>query len=287
MLVFTTISELTAWRDGLADDITVALVPTMGALHEGHAQLIREASVSAHETIVTIFVNRIQFTNAADFEKYPKTFDHDLQLAETSGATVVFAPTEAEMSPLLEQNRLTAGVIGALWEGRDRPGHFDGVLTVVNQLFALARPHRARFGKKDRQQLCIISSWAKRVWPMISIDAGATVRDSDGLALSSRNRRLSQNARRTAACIPHSLREVQQAFRDGTVSVADLESVGRSVLSSECVLHYLTVVDPFTLEREETAAKASVVIVAATIDGVRLIDNVDFSEPLSLSATNV
>ena len=287
MLVFTTISEFTTWRDGLADDITVTLVPTMGALHEGHAELIREASLSAQETVVTIFVNRIQFTNAADFEKYPKTFDHDLQLAENSGATVLFAPTEAEMSPLLEQNRLQAGLIGTIWEGRDRPGHFDGVLTVVNQLFALARPRRARFGKKDRQQLCIISSWAVHYWPKISIDAGPTVRDSDGLALSSRNRRLSPRARRAAASIPRALRDVQQAFLDGSISVDDLESIGRSAITSECVLHYLTVVNPLTLKREVSATNESVVIIAATIEGVRLIDNVDLSEPLLLSATNV
>lgn len=287
MLVFTTVSEFTAWRDGLADDVTVALVPTMGALHEGHAQLIREASLSADETVVTIFVNRIQFTNASDFEQYPKTFDHDVQLAENSGATVIFTPLEAEMSPLLEQNRLTAGHIGTIWEGKDRPRHFDGVLTVVNQLFALTRPHQARFGKKDRQQMCIISSWAKRAWPTISIDAGATVRDDDGLALSSRNRRLSQGARRAATSIPKALRNVQRAYLDGTVSVAELESVGRASLSSECVLHYLTVVDPVTLERKETATQESIVIIAATLDGVRLIDNMDLSESLPASAVNV
>lgn len=278
MLVFTTINEFAAWRNGLADDITVAVVPTMGALHEGHAQLIREASLSAQETIVTIFVNRIQFTNASDFAMYPKTFEDDVQIAENAGATAVFAPLEAEMSPILERNRLTAGHIGKIWEGKDRPGHFDGVLTVVNQLFALTRPHHARFGKKDRQQLCIISSWARRAWPTISIDAGATVRDDDDLALSSRNRRLSLNARRAAASIPHALRNVQRAYLDGSDSVTKLESVGRASLSSECVLHYLTVVDPLTLERQETATDGSIVIIAATIDGVRLIDNVDLSE---------
>jgi pantoate--beta-alanine ligase len=128
--------------------------------------------------------------------------------------------------------------------------------------------------------LCIISSWARRAWPTISIDAGATVRDDDGLALSSRNRRLSLSARRAAASIPHALRNVQRTYLDGSDSVTKLESVGRASLSSECVLHYLTVVDPLTLERQETATKESVVIIAATIDGVRLIDNVDLSESI-------
>ena len=124
----------------------------MGALHEGHAQLIRDASITADETIVTIFVNKIQFTNQSDYDKYPRTTGSDLRIAEESGATVVLIPSDDDMTPLLSGNTISAGSIGQLWEGVDRPGHFDGVLTVVNQLFRLTNPHRGRFGEKDRQQ---------------------------------------------------------------------------------------------------------------------------------------
>ena len=247
----------------------------MGALHQGHAQLIRDASTMADETIVTIFVNKIQFTNQSDYDKYPRTTESDLRIAEESGATVVLIPSDDDMTPLLSGNSISAGTIGQLWEGVDRPGHFDGVLTVVNQLFRLTNPHRARFGEKDRQQLIIITEWARTAWPAITIDRGSTVRDADGLALSSRNRRLSSTARVAALTLSRALRAMKDAVTNGATGSREIEAKGRAVLSTNCDVHYLTIVDGRTLQPQETVDQDSVALIAATVDGVRLIDNVD------------
>ena len=275
MLVFHELSEFTAWRNGLGPTSTVGLVPTMGALHSGHASLIRDCASSVDETVVSIFVNKIQFTNQSDFTHYPRTLEADLQLAKDSGATAVLVPSDDAMRPLLETHPLKAGPIGTMWEGRDRPGHFDGVLTVVNQLFALVRPTRARFGEKDRQQLVIITNWVQQSWPHVVIDRGPTVRDSDGLALSSRNVRLSVQGRSEATSIPHSLRTVVLAFSSGTTAATELMAIGRMHLSPKLDVHYLTVVDGASLLSVDFAEKGSVVLLAASIDGVRLLDNIE------------
>ena len=247
----------------------------MGALHEGHAQLIRDASTTAYETIVTIFVNKIQFTNQSDYDKYPRTTGSDLRIAEESGATVVLIPSDDDMTPLLSGNTISAGSIGQLWEGVDRPGHFDGVLTVVNQLFRLTNPHRARFGEKDRQQLIIITEWARTAWPAITIDRGSTVRDADGLALSSRNRRLSSTARVAALTLSRALFAMKDAVTAGVTGSREIEAKGRAVVSASCEVHYLAIVDGRTLQPQQTVDQHSVALIAATVDGVRLIDNVD------------
>ena len=247
----------------------------MGALHDGHAQLIREASSTADETIVTIFVNKIQFTNQTDYDKYPRTLDSDLHIAEGSGATVVLVPRDDEMTPLLSGNQISSGSMGRLWEGVDRPGHFDGVLTVVNQLFQLTNPHRARFGEKDRQQLIVITEWARTAWPRIAIDRGSTVRDGDGLALSSRNGRLSPTARIAALTLSRALFAMTDAVIAGATDAREIEARGRAVLSPTCDVHYLSIVDGRTLQPQEYVEKDSVALIAATVDGVRLIDNVE------------
>lgn len=275
MHVFHELSEFTAWRKGLGEASSVALVPTMGALHTGHASLICDAASTADATVVSIFVNKIQFTNQSDFTNYPRTLETDLRLAEDSGATAVLAPRDEAMRPLLEANPLKAGPIGHLWEGHDRPGHFDGVLTVVNQLFALVQPTRARFGEKDRQQLVIITKWAGQDWPRVVIDRGPTVRDSDGLALSSRNVRLTVHGRTEATSINRSLRTVAHAFSSGTTATKELTAIGRQELSSQLELHYLTVVDGTSLLSVDSAEKGSLVLVAASVDGVRLLDNIE------------
>ena len=273
MLVFRDITTFQEWRSSLPLSRTVALVPTMGALHDGHAKLIGQSADQTDEILVTIFVNRIQFTQESDFANYPRTLDDDLRVCNAAGATAVLVPDDSELAPLLAATPIAAGDLGARFEGVDRPGHFDGVLTVVNQLFALTRPHRARFGEKDRQQLLIISRWAEDAWPDVLIEPGRTVREMDGLALSSRNRRLGTAARLQAASLSASLRTIQKAFASGVSSSSDLEALGRRTIASQCEIHYLAIIDPTTLDQTTVATDDSIALVAASVDGVRLIDN--------------
>lgn len=275
--VISDIRQFREWRSTLNQTTSVALVPTMGALHEGHASLIRDAASTATETVVSIFVNRIQFNDAADYAKYPKTLDADLEIAAAAGSTVVFVPKEEEIGPLLQGAPMRAGAIGTLWEGADRPGHFDGVLTVVNQLFSIVQPSRARFGEKDRQQLTIITQWARKAWSGLVIDHGPTVRDEDGLALSSRNRRLSPSGRKEALSINRSLRAIATLHGSGIVDVGALLDHGRSLLSPKLDVHYLAIVDSETLNPIDEARFGSIVLIAASVDGVRLLDNLELS----------
>lgn len=277
MLVFDTIQEFRHWRSSLAPTTTIGLVPTMGALHEGHAALISDAVRSCDVTVVTIFVNKIQFNDPKDFERYPRTLEADLDIARRSGAAAVFVPQDEELASLLAGHRLHSGPIGDLWEGTDRPGHFDGVLTVVNQLFSIVEPTRARFGEKDRQQLVIITRWAKSAWPKVIIDRGRTVRAADGLALSSRNARLSETGRMHALTICAALEAIMSSYSSGTRSVDVLVSIGKSCLANDITLHYLALVDGQTLEPQESARPGCVVLIAATVDGVRLIDNCELT----------
>ena len=249
----------------------------MGALHEGHAELISDSVRSCDVTVVTIFVNKIQFNDPRDFERYPRTLEADLDIARRCGATAVVVPREEEIAPLLAGKRLSSGPMGEMWEGADRPGHFDGVLTVVNQLFSVVQPTRARFGEKDRQQLVIITQWAKTAWPNVVIDRGRTVREADGLALSSRNARLSRVARSHALTINRALDAILTSYSSGTQSADALCSIGRSCLSNDLTLHYLAVVDGQTLEPRETVIRGCVVLIAATVGDVRLIDNCEFN----------
>jgi pantoate--beta-alanine ligase len=277
VLIFHHLEEFRAWRRALSPATQVALVPTMGALHDGHCRLIADACLSATEVVVSIFVNKIQFTQQSDFDKYPRTLDSDLDLARRAGATVVVAPSDDEFAPYLASEPLIADSMGSLWEGADRPGHFDGVLTVVNQLFELVRPNRARFGEKDRQQLAIITEWAGKAWPDVVIDKGSTVRDSDGLALSSRNARLTASSRNEALSINRALAQVVATFSSGERSGSVLEATGRALVSSKLECHYFAVVDGRTLQRVERATPSSIALVAASIDGVRLVDNRELS----------
>jgi pantoate--beta-alanine ligase len=200
----TPIVDLVEWRrlrDGLGD-ATVGLVPTMGALHDGHLALIRRSAAENDVTVVSVFVNATQFNSAADLEGYPRTLAEDVRLAAAAGADHVLAPNDAAIYPDGYRYRVTEGEIAAVLEGMHRPGHFDGVLTVVLKLFNLVRPHRAYFGEKDYQQYLLVRGMAEALLLPVSVVPCPTVRDADGLALSSRNVRLSQAARAHAALLP-------------------------------------------------------------------------------------
>ncbi|WP_442893311.1 pantoate--beta-alanine ligase, partial [Aquipuribacter sp. SD81] len=207
-------ASLAAVRDGLPG--TVAVVMTMGALHEGHLALVRRARREADHVLVTVFVNPLQFGDAGDLAAYPRTLDADVEACAREGVDVVFAPDAHAVYPHGEPSvRVAAGPLGARWEGASRPGHFDGVLTVVTVLLHLVRPHVAVFGRKDRQQLALVRRAVGDLALDVRVVAEDTVREPDGLALSSRNVRLDAAGRAAAAALPAAGRAAQQASAAG------------------------------------------------------------------------
>jgi pantoate--beta-alanine ligase len=257
----------------------IGFVPTMGALHAGHAALIRAARAECATVIVSVYVNPTQFTAAADLASYPRTLDADATLAEVSGADLLFHPSDTEIYPLDEVVPLVdPGPLALRLEGAARPGHFAGVATVVSRLFDLTLPDRAYFGEKDAQQLRVVE-WitARRTSaPRISIRRVPTVRDADGLALSSRNARLSPAGRAAAAAIPRALDAARDALARGASTVAQVRAAALHLLSqhSELTLEYLDLADPHTLEALPDGATVSeaLLTLAVAVDGVRLLD---------------
>jgi len=257
----------------------IGFVPTMGALHAGHAALISAARAECATVIVSIYVNPTQFTAAADLAAYPRTLDADATLAEASGADLLFHPSDAEIYPPNEVvPTVDPGPLALRLEGAARPGHFAGVATVVSRLFDLVRPDRAYFGEKDAQQLRVVE-WitARRTSaPRISIRRVPTVRDADGLALSSRNARLSPAGRTAAAAIPRALDAAHDALTRGASTVAQVRAAALHLLSqhSELTLEYLDLADPVTLEAlpESAAVSEALLMIAVAVDDVRLLD---------------
>lgn len=246
----------------------------MGALHDGHASLIRRARETTDRVVVTIFVNPKQFNDPRDFQSYPDTWDDDRRLCEELGVDAIYHPTVDEMYPRGFRSSVHVSGLTERWEGADRPGHFDGVTTVVTKLLVASGADVAFFGQKDFQQATVVQRMALDLDIPVRIEVCATGRDHDGLALSSRNRRLDPSNRRRAVAIPRSLEAVQKAFGSGMEDGAGLIAVGREALNAEGLeLHYFALVDPETLEPVERATVGTVVLVAATCAGVRLIDN--------------
>lgn len=238
-------------------------VPTMGALHAGHAALISAARKRSNHVVVSIFVNPLQFNDPKDLEKYPRTPDHDRELALAAGASEVWFPTVEEIYPS-NPELIKAGPIGEVFEGFSRPGHFDGVLTVVKRLFDLVQPDFAIFGEKDFQQLFLIKQMVRNFNLPIEIIAHPTIREADGLALSSRNIRLSSEDRAKAAIIYKAL----NSSRDQMNAVLASEPAWKT--------DYATVINPENF-KEEFAPKQRAII-AGWIGGIRLIDNMEYKE---------
>lgn len=262
----------------------LGLVPTMGALHEGHAALARSARAENDVVVATIFVNPLQFGDPADLDRYPRTLEADVDVLGTEGVDLVFAPSVDEVYPDGEPLvRLSAGRLGTKFEGEFRPGHFDGMLTVVAKLLHLAWPaadasYRAYFGQKDAQQLVLIRRMVRDLNFAAEIRAVPTVRSEEGLALSSRNRFLSEEEATAALVLSRALRLLQDRAR--RCEPLDLDSVIRMVESEPLVnLDYFDVVDPLTLEplafncRETPFTGEALALVAARVGKVRLIDN--------------
>ena len=262
------------------------IVPTMGALHEGHAALARTAVAQNDVVVATIFVNPLQFGEAVDLERYPRTLEADLALLEAEGVDLVFAPSVDEVYPGGEPMvRITSGALAEKWEGASRPGHFDGALTVVAKLLHYGLPgagqadYRAYFGQKDAQQLTLVRRMVADLNFPVEIVAVPIVRSADGLALSSRNRFLSDAEREAALVLSRALRLVED--RANAHEPLDLDSARALVESQPLVeLDYFDVVDPLTLEplaencRETPFRGEALVLIAAKVGPVRLIDNV-------------
>ena len=244
-------------------DGACAFVPTMGALHAGHASLIKKAREYSDTVVVSIFINPLQFENKDDLAKYPRTPELDIELASQAGATHLWLPTVDEIYPG-EVQKISAGTLGDVYEGVKRPGHFDGVLTVVNRLFELVRPKCAVFGEKDFQQLTLIKSMKSDV----EIVAAPTIRDADGLALSSRNVRLSDPM---AALVIY--RALLAARNEKNIDAA--RAAMKEVLASEAAftLDYAEIINESNFEKASQSDESKRAIIAGWVNGIRLIDN--------------
>ena len=276
MLLFTTPDEMTAWSDARrVDGRRVALVPTMGALHDGHLALVVEARRHADVVVVSIFVNPLQFNRPDDFAGYPRPIDDDLAACAAVGVDAVYAPTSAVMYPVGFQTHVEPGPLGEVLEGAQRPGHFRGVTTIVAKLFNTVRPHVAVFGRKDFQQLAIIGRMVTDLDMAIEIMGLPTVREGDGLALSSRNRRLTPEQRAAAVCVPRSLQAVCDAAAEGELDADRLVRIGREVVDAEPLARFehLELVHADSLAAVGTVDEHTVAVTAVWFDDVRLIDN--------------
>lgn len=253
----------------------IGLVPTMGALHEGHLSLVRAAKNQCDLVVVSIFVNPTQFGPNEDFAKYPRTFERDCELLEKEDVDVVFAPSVEEMYPAGAVTYVTVEGISDKLCGRSRPGHFRGVTTVVSKLFHIVEPDLAFFGQKDAAQVAIIQRMVRDLNLPLEIVVCPIVREPDGLAMSSRNAYLTPEQRKSALVLSRALRRVQQVFDQGERNAARLIEVGKAVVAEEPAvrLDYLEVADPETLDRVEVISSKALAAVAACLGTTRLIDN--------------
>ncbi len=254
---------------------TIGLVPTMGALHAGHLSLARAAKAACDAVAVSIFVNPTQFGPNEDFSKYPRTFDEDCALLEGEGVELVFAPGVGELYPEGASTFVEVEGIGDRLDGASRPGHFRGVATVVAKLLAIVQPDRAFFGQKDAAQVAVLRRMVRDLCLGVQLVVCPTVREADGLALSSRNRYLSAAERGQALVLSRALAQMQAGFRAGERDAAALRAAGLRVLAAEPAvrLDYLALVDPDTLEDRAEASAGTLVALAAWVGTTRLIDN--------------
>ncbi len=264
-------THVAAWR---AAGETVALVPTMGALHAGHAALVRLAAARADRVVVSVFVNPTQFAPNEDFSRYPRTFEADCEKAADAGAHVVFAPAVEEMYPDGFSTTISlSGPAAAGLEDRFRPTHFAGVATVCAKLFIAAAPDIAVFGEKDWQQLQVVTRMVADLGLPMTIVPGETVREADGLALSSRNRYLSETERATAVTLSRALRNCGEAIRSGRPVAEAVAQAAAAVTQAGFALDYLEARHPATLAPVIDGTGPIRILVAAKLGATRLIDN--------------
>ena len=250
----------------------------MGALHEGHRALMREARRRADRVVVTVFVNPTQFDRSSDLDSYPRDLEADLACCSSEEVDAVFAPTIAEVYPAGTTATVSPGPIAERLEGAHRPGHFTGVATVVLRLFEIVLPGVAVFGEKDAQQLAVIRSVCAEHEVNTDIVGVPTVREADGLALSSRNVRLSRDARESAVALPGALRSISEAWRSGERSPSALRTLGHQIIEQgggEC--DYVDLVDPRSFITADPPGAGDLIVAAAWFGGIRLIDNLELS----------
>lgn len=268
MKLVTTIADL---REQISRDQSVGFVPTMGYLHEGHLTLARRSVSDNNVTVMSIFVNPSQFAPSEDLASYPRDLERDRGLAESAGVDLLFVPSLADMSPMPV---IEVGHIGQICEGAYRPGHFNGVAAVCTRLFAIVGPCRAYFGMKDAQQVAVVRKVVRDLDLPVEVIACRTVREADGLALSSRNSYLDESERRQASAIPEALLAAADLSDPDAQAMRDL--VTTQLAAAEGVtLQYVDVVDPKTFEPVESVKGRVIVVLAAFVGKTRLIDNVE------------
>jgi pantoate--beta-alanine ligase len=276
MKVIRSPAAMTAWSEGLRrEGVSIGFVPTMGALHEGHRALIREARLRCDALVVSIFVNPTQFGPQEDLAKYPRPISHDRAICRKEGVDVCFEPTAEAMYPVGFQTAVTVPTVARRWEGESRPHHFAGVATVVTKLFGMVRPHRAVFGQKDFQQSVLVQRLASDLNLGVDIVVRPTVREQDGLAMSSRNVYLSPDERRRAVTLYKSLQAGAKVIRTGRNDARAVQLAMAEVVKNESTIttDYLAVCDPRTLEPLSSVRARVVLLGAIRIGSVRLIDN--------------
>jgi pantoate--beta-alanine ligase len=283
MLELTSIPEIRSWsQTQRSAGRRIALVPTMGYLHEGHLALVDEARRRADVVVLSIFVNPLQFGPKEDLGRYPRDLPRDRELARDRGVDALFVPSVESMYPPGWEIRLVPGATAERWEGAARPGHFAGVLTVVAKLFHLVQPDCACFGQKDIQQLTLIRRMVRDLdWPLEILEV-PTVREADGLALSSRNAYLNEADRSRAAVLSHALLAAHRAFCEGEQRAAILEQRMRQQLGTqpEVAVEYIAIVEPDGLVPVTLVDGRTIVAVAGRIGGTRLIDNIRLAQGL-------
>jgi pantoate--beta-alanine ligase len=283
MLELASISDIRSWSLAQrADSHRIGLVPTMGALHEGHMVLVDEARRRADAVAVSIFINPLQFGPKEDLARYPRDLSRDRSLARNRGVDALFVPAVETMYPQGSEVRVTPGPTAERWEGAARPGHFTGVLTVVAKLFHLIQPDLACFGQKDIQQLTLVRKMVRDLdWPVEIVEV-PTVREADGLALSSRNAYLSAEDRGRAVVLSRALLAAHRGFCEGERSAAALEQRILQQLGKqpEVAVEYIAIVEPDGLEPVTTVDGNTIVAVAARLGGTRLIDNIRLAQGL-------
>lgn len=265
-------AHLKARRTG---PVSVGFVPTMGALHDGHVSLVRASQQANTVTVCSIYVNPTQFGNPEDLAKYPRTLEKDLQILEANACDIVFCPETEEMYGTTGAVAISFPGLDTILEGEFRPGHFSGVAQVVAKLFHIVQPDRAYFGQKDFQQVAVISRMVTALKFDVEIVSMPIVREPDGLAMSSRNQRLTPEQRRQATILHASLQETREQLRNGKSLSGMIEVIRSRCAGQDVKLEYLALVDRenFTLLETITGTRAAVILIAAQVGPVRLIDN--------------
>ena len=276
--LFTDLNSYSEWRKGIPAAKTVGFVPTMGALHAGHLSLMRAASAHCDVVVVSIYVNELQFNSASDYEHYPRTQTDDVNLCAEANVNVVFAPVKSDLFNESVVQLVQPSNAADNFEGSDRPGHFAGVVTVVDRLFSVVKPTHAYFGVKDYQQVAVIRDMSSQLHPNIEMVICVTEREHDGLAMSSRNRFLSEAARARAALLPTALTAAITLWKKGATQTGALIEAAQAILTQDPTIdiQYISIVRAGSMEPVQTVSALDVIIAAVVVDGIRLIDNMSF-----------